>query len=159
MIISPRYVVFAEGVTLNTHTFLELIDYAVPVGLSQSFPSSSCQPTCLTWRSRGGTPGSYFAEILIWQGNRHYSHPPTLLRQDEARRYALQYILRGVNWLHTTKWACEARPEPLEAILGWVFWLHLGGNHPNFNIREVAPQNQNETCPTVHSIWVLCVPK
>ncbi len=47
-------------------------------------------------------------------------------RQDEARRYAVQHILRGVCWLHTTKSACEARPKPSEAILGGVVWLHLG---------------------------------
>ena len=58
--------------------------------------------------------------------------------QDEARRYALQRILRGANWLHTTRWAYEARPEPLEVILRGVLWLHLGGNPSNLLFRRVV---------------------
>ena len=67
-------------------------------------------------------------------GNTHsVGNPPSIFagnkknRQDEARRYAVQHILRGACRFHTTKSACEARPKPSEAILGGVVWLHLGG--------------------------------
>ena len=71
--------------------------------------------------------------LRLLDGNTHSggNTPPIFAgnkenRQDEARRYAVQHILRGACWLHTTKLACEARQEASEAVLGGALWLHLG---------------------------------
>ena len=61
-----------------------------------------------------------------------------IIRQDEARRHAVQYILIGVCWLHTTKSACEARLEASEAVLAGVVWLHPG---EQAEIRAKKPEN------------------
>ena len=70
-------------------------------------------------RLPGGNTHSVGNTPSIFAGNKKN-------RQDKARRHAVQHILRGVCWLHTTKSACEARQEASEAVLGGALWLHPG---------------------------------
>ena len=92
-------------------------------------------------RLPGGNTHSVGNTPSIFAGNKKN-------RQDEARQYAVQHILRGVCWLHTTKSACEARPKRSEAVLAGVLWLHPGRNPTNHHFREVAPQKFAAKCPT-----------
>ena len=107
---------------LATHHVLVRVRFAPKAEIGHSRPAHLSLDTFCKGRPLrlpGGNTHSVGNTPSIFAGNKKN-------RQDEARRYAVQHILRGVCWLHTTKSACEARPKPSEAILGGVVWLHLG---------------------------------
>ena len=55
-------------------------------------------------------------------------------------------LWEGVCWLHPTKWAYEARSEPLETILGGVLWLHLDGKGLTAEKRPLNPPGKGAEC-------------
>ncbi len=107
---------------LAPHHVLVRVRFAPKAEIGHSRPAHLSLDTFCKGRPLrlpGGNTHSVGNTPSIFAGNKKN-------RQDEARRYAVQHILRGVCWLHTTKSACEARPKPSEAILVGVVWLHLG---------------------------------
>ena len=114
---------------LAPHHVLVRVRFAPKAEIGHSRPAHLSLDTFCKGRPLrlpGGNTHSVGNTPSIFAGNKKN-------RQDEARRYAVQHILRGVCWLHTTKSACEARPKPSEAILGGVVWLHLGEKPANVN--------------------------